>query len=53
MNDVLNLLSIYLVVGAVVVVILLVITFFVLGPILVKFPIRTRLSESFLMMYRF
>ena len=27
--------------------------FFVLGPILVKFHIRTRLSESFLMMYRF
>ena len=29
------------------------ITFFVLGPILVKFHIRTRLSKSFLMMYRF
>ena len=29
------------------------ITFFVLGPILVKFYIRTRLSESFLMMNRF
>ena len=29
------------------------ITFFVLGPILVKLHIRTRLSESFLMMYRF
>ena len=29
------------------------ITFFVWGPILVKFHIRTRLSESFLMMYRF
>ena len=27
--------------------------FFVLGPILVKFHIQTRLSESFLMMYRF
>ena len=29
------------------------ITFFVLGPILVKFHIRTRLIESFPMMYRF
>ena len=29
------------------------ITFFVLGPILVKFHIRTRLSESFLIMCRF
>ena len=29
------------------------ITFFVLGPILVKLHIRTRLSESFLIMYRF
>ena len=28
-------------------------SFFILGPILVKFHIRTRLSESFLMMYRF
>ena len=29
------------------------ITFFVLGPILVKFHIQTRLSKSFLMMYGF
>ena len=29
------------------------ITFFILAPILVKFHIRTRLSDSFSMMYRF